>query len=361
MHVDLDYFFAQCEERENPSLRDKPVVVCVYSARGGDSGAVSTANYIARKYGVRAGIPIALAKRRLKDKDTVFLPVNRELYEAVSERIMGILRGYADQFEQVSIDEAFLDVTQRVGGNFEQAKELAQKIREAILAKERLTCSVGIGPNKLIAKMAAAFQKPNGLTLVKPEDVKGFLWGLSVGKLYGIGKKTEKRMLELGIKTVGELAKYPVEDLVKAFGKALGVYFHNASNGVDEEPVQERGMAESISRITTLKEDTRDLNTLLEDLYRLSNEIHERVVEQGLNFKAIGIVAITEDLSIHTRSKTLGAPTEDLEIIRKTGKELLEGFLEKEPNLRLRRIGVKVASLIIGQKQRQLTEFTGKN
>jgi len=356
----LDYFFAQCEERENPSLKDKPVVVCVYSARGGDSGAVSTANYIARKFGVRAGIPIALAKRRLKDKDAVFLPVNRELYETVSERIMGLLRGYADQFEQVSIDEAFLDVTQRVGGSFEQAREFAQGIKEDILAKERLTCSVGIGPNKLIAKMAAAFQKPNGLTLVKPEDVETFLWGLPVGKLYGVGRKTEKRMLEMGIKTVGELAKYPVENLVKAFGKTLGLYFHKASNGVDEEPVQERGMAESISRITTLKEDTRDLNTILEDLHRLSDEIHGKVVEQGLNFKAVGIVAITEDLSIHSRSKTLSGPTDDLGVIRKTSRELLEGLLEKEANLQIRRIGVKVSGLTVGQKQRQLTEFTGK-
>jgi len=337
------------------------VVVCVYSARGGDSGAVSTANYIARKYGVRAGIPIALAKRRLKDKDAVFLPVNKELYETVSESVMGLLRGYADQFEQVSIDEAFLDVTQRVGSNSEQARELAQEIKEAILAKEGLTCSVGIGPNKLIAKMAAAFQKPNGLTLVKPEDVKSFLLGLPVGKLYGVGRKTEKRMLELGIKTVGELANYRVEDLVKAFGKTLGLYFHNASNGVDEEPVQERGMAESISRITTLKENTRDLNTILEDLHRLSEEIHERVVEQGLNFKAIGIVAIMEDLSIHARSKTLSGPTDDLEVIRKTSRELLEGFLEKESNLQLRRIGVKVSGLTMGQRQRQLTEFTGKS
>ncbi len=336
------------------------MVVCVYSARGGDSGAVSTANYIARKYGVKAGIPIALAKRRLKDTDAVFLPVNRELYETVSESIMGLLRGYADQFEQVSVDEAFLDVTKQVGSSFERARELAQRIKEAILAKERLTCSVGIGPNKLIAKMAADFQKPNGLTLVKPEDVKAFLWGLPVGKLYGVGRKTEKKMLEMGIKTVGELARYPVEDLVKAFGKTLGLYFHNASNGVDEKPVQERGMAESISRITTLKENTRDPNTILEDLHRLSDKIHERVVEQGLNFKTVSIVAIMEDLSIHTRSKTLSSPTDDPEVIRKTAKELLEGFLEKEPNLQLRRIGVRVSSLTVGQRQRQLTEFTGK-
>jgi len=357
--VDLDYFFAQCEERENPSLRDKPVVVCVYSARGGDSGAVSTANYIARRYGVRAGIPIALAKRRLKNKDAVFLPVNRMLYETVSENIMGLLRGYAGKFEQVSIDEAFLDVTQRVGGSFERARELAQEIKENILAKEGLTCSVGIGPNKLIAKMAAAFQKPNGLTLVKSEDVKTFLSGLPVGKLYGVGRKTENRMLEMGIKTVGELAEYPVEDLVKAFGKTLGVYFHKASNGEDEEPVQERGMAESISRITTLKENTRDLNTILEDLQRLSGEIHGRVVEQGLNFKSIGIVAIMEDLSLHTKSKTLSGPTDNLEAIRKTARELLEGLLEKEPNLQLRRVGVKVANLTVDQKQKKLTEFAG--
>jgi nucleotidyltransferase/DNA polymerase involved in DNA repair len=159
---------------------------------------------------------------------------------------------------------------------------------------------------------------------------------------------------------VGELAKYPVEDLIKAFGKTLGLYFHNASNGVDEEPVQERGIAESMSRITTLKENTRDLNMILEDIHRLSDEIHERVSEQGLNFKTVSIVAVMEDLSIHSRSKTLSGPTDDLEIIRKTSRELLEGLLEKE-STQLRRIGVKVSNLTVGQKQRRLTEFAGKD
>ncbi|PVX25531.1 MAG: DNA polymerase IV, partial [Candidatus Bathyarchaeum sp.] len=132
MLVDLDYFFAQCEERRNPAIKGKPVVVCVYSGRTEDSGAVSTANYVARKYGVKSGIPISLAKSKLKDVDSVFLPVDKEFYKQISDSIMEILRGYADHFEQVSIDEAYLDVTQRTKANYQQAKEVADTIKADI-------------------------------------------------------------------------------------------------------------------------------------------------------------------------------------------------------------------------------------
>jgi DNA polymerase IV (DinB-like DNA polymerase) len=175
IHADFDYFYAQCEERENPTLKDKPVVVCIYSGRSEDSGAVSTANYIARKYGVKAGISIIMAKRKLKNTDAVFLPANFELYEKVSENIMNILRAYGDAFEQTGIDEAFIDVTQRVNGEFEIAKQLAQKIQKEIFEKEKITVSIGVGPNKLIAKIAAGKQKPHGLTMVKPEEIENFL------------------------------------------------------------------------------------------------------------------------------------------------------------------------------------------
>ena len=159
MLVDLDYFFAQCEERRNPSIKGKPVVVCVYSGRTKDSGAVSTANYEARKYGVKSGIPISLAKKKLKDVDAVFLPVDKEFYKEISDSIMQILRRYADYFEQVSVDEAFLDVTQKTKANYQQAKQLAATIKDDVLTQQRLTCSIGIGPNKLVAKIAADMQR----------------------------------------------------------------------------------------------------------------------------------------------------------------------------------------------------------
>lgn len=194
MLVDLDYFFAQCEERRNPIIRDKPVVVCVFSGRSEDSGAVSTANYVAREYGVKSGIPIFLAKKKLENADAVFLPVDHEFYDQVSDRIMTILKGYADSFEQVGVDEAYLDISQKTGGDFDVAKELARKIKTDVKSQEGISCSVGIGSNKLVAKIASDIQKPDGLTAVRAEEVEGFLAPLAVDRLIGVGRKTSERM-----------------------------------------------------------------------------------------------------------------------------------------------------------------------
>jgi len=356
MLVDFDYFFAQCEELRNPSFKEKPVVVCVYSGRSEDSGAVSTANYIARKYGVKSGIPIFLAKRKLKDKDAVFLPVDHEFYREISDKIMDILRDYADRFEQVGIDEAYLDATQRLTGDFEKARELAQRIKEDIRAKQRITCSIGVGPNKLVAKIAADSQKPDGLTVVKPSDVQNFLFPLPVGRLIGVGTKTEKKMQDLGIKKIGDLARYDVQRLVEIFGKSLGIYFHNASNGVDETPVQERGETESISRISTLKENTRDLQIILEKTNQLCDDIHAELMQRSLSFRQVGVIAVMTDMSIRSRSKTLENPTNEMENLKKATKELLERLL-KESHLEIRRVGVKVSNFTEQDRQKQLISF----
>ncbi len=359
MLVDLDYFFAQCEEKRNPTLKEKSVVVCVYSGRSEESGAVSTANYLARRYGVTSGIPIFLAKKKLKNEDAVFLPVDREFYEEVSGNVMKILRSHADLFEQVGIDEAYLDVSRKAKGNFEEAKELAQKIKEEVKAQQKLTCSIGIGPNKLVAKIAADIQKPNGLTIVKPKQVEDFLSPLQVTRLIGIGRKTKTKMQTLGIETIGDLAKYDVQRLIEVFGKKLGTYFHNASIGVDDVPVQERGEVESISRISTLKEDTQDLTIILEKTNQLCDEVHAKLVQRELNFKSVGVVAVMTDMSIRSRSKTLENPTSDLEVFKKTVQELFERFLD-ETELAVRRVGVKVSNFVKQQeKQKEITDFVG--
>jgi len=357
MLVDFDYFFAQCEELRNPSLKEKPVVVCVYSGRSEDSGAVSTANYIARKYGVKSGIPIFLAKRKLQDKDAVFLRVDHEFYGEISDKTMDILRGFADRFEQVGIDEAYLDVTRRVGGDFEKAGKVADRMKEEIRAKQGITCSIGVGPNKLVAKIAADSQKPDGLTIVKPGEVESFLFPVPVGWLIGVGAKTEKKMEAVGIRTIGDLARRDVQQLIAVFGKSLGIYFHNASNGIDETPVQERGETESISRISTLKENTRDLQVLLERTDQLCEDIHRELMQRNLSFQQVGIVAIMTDMSIRSRSRTLENPTNESETLERTVKELLEKFL-KESEIEIRRVGVKVSNFVKEQrKQKQLTGF----
>ena len=357
MLVDFDYFYAQCEELRNPALKDKPVVVGVYSGRTEESGAVSTSNYIARKYSVKSGMPLFLAKRKLEGTDAVFLPVDHEYYDQISNRIMQILRGYASSLEQVSVDEAYLDVTEQVQGSFEKAKDYAQKIKNEVTKQVGISFSVGVGPNKLVSKIACDSQKPNGLTIVKPEEAKTFLAPLPVDRLLGVGKKTSARMDSLGIKTVGQLANFDVQKLIEIFGRILGIYFHNAANAVDNEPVQEQGEAESISRIGTLKQDTKDLAFILQKTDELTDDISKEISEKNLSFKQVAIYVVLTDLSSKSRSITLEQPAKDTETIKKNVKELFGKFLS-ETQLEVRRVGVKVSGFSREEpQQKQLTSF----
>ena len=355
--VDLDYFFAQCEELRDPSIKDKPVVVCVYSGRSQDSGAVSTANYIARKYGVKSGMPIFQAKKKLESVEAVFLPVDHVFYDQISEKVMNILRSHSDHFEQVGVDEAYLDVTQKASGDFVKASELAQRVKDDLKAQLNLSCSVGVGPNKLVAKIAADTQKPDGLTVILPEQVREFLSPLPVGRLIGVGTKTKERMQTIGISTVSDLAACDVQKLIAVFGKTSGTYFHNAALGIDNEPVQEKGEAESISKIATLKQDTRDLNLIIEKTDQLCSEIHNTAQQQNIAYKTIGIILITTDLALYTRSKTLENSTRDIIALKKIVKELFEKLLNETP-LEARRVGVKISNFVKEKtSQRQLTSF----
>lgn len=357
MLVDLDYFFAQCEELRHPELKKKPVVVGMYSGRTEESGVVSTANYLAREYGVKSGIPLYLAKKRLEGTDAVFLPADHEYYERISSSIMQMLRSYADTFEQVGIDEAYLDVAQKVDGNYDVAVELAQQLKAEASKHVKISFSVGIGPNKIIAKMACDFKKPDGLTVVRPEEIEQFLTPLPVNSLLGVGRKTSEKLQELGVKTLGDLARFDIQRLVEVFGKNLGVYFHNAANGIDNSPVQETGEAGSISRIATLKENTCDLALILEKVNQLADDIHKELVEKNLRFKQVGIMAILTDLTLRSRSKTFDQPLRDLDTIIRVVRELFERFLD-ESDLEVRRVGVKVSGFAKEEvTQKQLTSF----
>jgi DNA polymerase IV (DinB-like DNA polymerase) len=300
-----------------------------------------------------------LAKKRLEGTEAVFLPVDYEFYEQISDKIMRLLRGYADSFEQVGIDEAYLDVTQKTQGIYEAANELVQRMKNDVKKQVGITFSVGVGPNKLVAKIASDVQKPDGLTIVKPEEVQRFLAPLPVNSLVGVGRKISVKMAELGVKTIGDLARYDVQRLVEVFGKKLGVYFHNAANGADNEPVQETGEAESISRISTLKENTRDLMVVLEKTDQLIEDIHKDLVQRNVDFKQVGVIAIMTDLSVRSRSKTLETTTRDVEVLRQAVRELFEKFLG-ESNLEIRRVGVKISQFSKEEReQKKLTSFFG--
>lgn len=354
---DFDYFFAQCEELRNPEIKDKPVVVGVYSGRTEDSGAVSTSNYIARKYGVKSGLPLFMAKKKLEGTDAVFFKVDHQYYDQISSRIMQIFRSYATALEQVSVDEAYMDVTEQVDGSFEKTREYAQNIKADVKTQVGITFTIGVGPNKLVAKIACDCQKPDGLTVIKPHEAKAFLAPLPVDRLLGVGKKTSVKMAEMGIKTIGELSKYDCQVLVEVFGKAMGIYFHNAANAVDNEPVQEQGEAESISKIGTLKQDTHDLDFILKKTDELADFVVKEVSSKGYSYKTVTIYVVNVDLSSKTRSVTLEQPSKDKETITRNVRILFEKFLVESP-LEIRRVGVKVSGFSKEQpQQKQLTSF----
>ena len=176
LHVDFDYFYAQCEEIRTPDLKTKPVVVCMFSDRGGDSGAIATANYTAREFGVKSGLSIQFAKQKLKDRDdTAFLPADFEYYSELSEKSMNIIKKFADIFEYVGRDEAYLDISEKSERSFTKAGHIGQQIKNEIREKTKLTCSVGISPNKLLSKIASDYKKPDGLTTITPDNVSEFM------------------------------------------------------------------------------------------------------------------------------------------------------------------------------------------
>ena len=349
-HVDMDQFFAAVEERERPEIQGKPVVVGADPKEGKGRGVVSTSNYEARKYGVKSGIPITRAWRLCPN--AVYLPVNYSLYQKVSARIMAILRSYADKFERWGLDEAFLDVTCRVK-NFEEGKKLAQKIKKEIYKKERLTCSIGVGPNKLVAKIGSDFEKPDGLTVVRGEDAKAFLSPLRVRRLLWVGGKTENRLNMLGIKTIGDLANYDASVLAEKFG-AAGTQLYLSAQGIDNSDVQERWERKSMSREITFEEDTSNYALILDTLDAISEDLHQELTASNFTFKTTTVKIRYENFETHTHGKTLPFFTDRLKDIQKSARDLLQDYLR--PDRKIRLIGVRLSNLFSTKKQKRLTD-----
>jgi DNA polymerase IV (DinB-like DNA polymerase) len=357
LHVDLDYFYAQCEENLNPALRGKPVVVCVYSGRTEESGVVSTSNYEARKYGVKAGIPIVRAKKLLDTADAAFLPMNRPRYEEISARIMEALKPFGNAFEKAGIDEAYLELTSSTNGDFEKAEQIAREIKQAILEQEQITCTIGVAPNKLLAKIASDYNKPNGLTVVRPEDVRAFLGELQVNKIPGVGRKTEQRLHQLRVERVDQLARLDLSVLREAFGSGVGDYLYRAARGEDDEPVKGREQPTQLSRIATLKKDTHEISEILPLLEELASSATLKLTQKAMTCKTVSIIAILGDLSIHSKSKTLESPTNNERIIAQASKDLVAQFLKSAENASVRRVGVKLSGLSTRSGQTDISRF----
>jgi len=347
-HLDMDHFFTAVEEREHSEVKGKPVIVGADPKGGKGRGVVSTCNYEARKFGVRSGMPISRAWKLCPE--AVYLPVNYELYMKVSDKIMSILRKYADKFEQWGIDEAFLDVSSKVT-DYAEAEALAHQIKKEIYEKEKLTCSIGIGPNKLLAKIASDFKKPDGLTVVKEEEAEKFLAQLPVRKLLWVGRKTEQRLGAMGIKTIGELASYDPTVLAETFG-VMGTQIYLMAHGIDRSEVQERGEIKSISRDVTFEEDTSNFEFVLDTLDKLSEEVYKDFLKQQLYFKTVTVRIRYENFETHTHAKTLPFITNRLQDLKKTARELIQAYLSSDRKVRL--VGVRVSNFVSAEKQKTL-------
>jgi DNA polymerase IV (DinB-like DNA polymerase) len=347
-HMDMDHFYTAVEEREHPDYKGKPVIVGADPKEGKGRGVVSTSNYEARKAGIRSGMPISRAWRLCPE--AIYLPPNFPLYIKVSKEIMEVARKYADKFEQWGIDEAFLDVSAKVK-NYAEAEALAKQLKREVKEKEHLTCSIGIGPNKLIAKIASDYQKPDGLTVVKEDEAEAFLAPLPARKLLWVGRKTEAKLKKMGINTIGDLARYDPAVLTEAFG-VMGTQMHLMARGIDQSEVEARTEVKSISHETTFEEDTDDAEAVLKALDTLAAEVSKEVTKQKLFFKTVTVKVRYENFETHTRSKTLAFMTNRLQDLQKTARELLKAYLKHNRKIRL--IGVRVSSFVKGEKQKTL-------
>lgn len=302
IHIDMDAFFASVEQRDNPRLRGRPVVV------GGSPqgrGVVAAASYEARRFGVHSAMPCAQAYRLCPQ--AAFVKPRFDAYKTASGQIHAVFHEYTDQIEPLSLDEAYLDVSDNPAFSG-SASRMARDIKTRIQAITGLTASAGVSYNKFLAKIASDIDKPDGLTVITPEQGPGFVAELPIGRFHGIGKVTEARMKEFGIHTGGDLLAWPLEQLEKWFGKA-GVYYYLAARGVDERPVEARGQSKSIGSETTFETDLTDADEMLTHLLTLTAKVAERAAAGGLAGRTFTLKVKYADFRQVTRSVTLRAPT----------------------------------------------------
>lgn len=339
LHIDMDAFFAAIEERDNLRFRGQPIVVGADPNGGRGRGVVSTANYEARKYGIRSALPISVAYRLCPT--AVFLPVDMKRYAQVSGRIMDILRGYAQKMEQVSVDEAYLQINDKFQmTNDKYAEKIAKKIKEQIKEKENLTCSIGIGPNKLVAKIASGHKKPNGLTIMRPDGVQNFLNPKPASVLPGIGPKTYGILQEKwGIATVSDLRRISREELIKTFGKN-GNWIWEIARGLDNRPIEEEREIKSVGRQSTFPEDTNDSRIIVKTIFELLEETFKELKERGLTGRTLTVIVRYAGFETHTSQKKLEYSL-SLRDAKRLCLKLLLPYLDGGRKIRL--VGVRVS------------------
>lgn len=354
VHVDMDAFFASVEQLHHPEWRGKPVIVGADPKEGKGRGVVSTASYEARKYGVHSAMPISKAYRLCPQG--VYVVPHGKLYSDYSKQIFEILYHFTPVVEILSIDEAFLDVTGSLH-LFNSVEHLGQEIKKQIYNGTGLTASIGIAPNKSVAKIASDFNKPDGLTIVSPTDIQNFLDPLSITKLFGVGKKMHEALQHLGINTVEELREYPKSFLEEKFGE-MGTHIYQMALGIDERHVQIHDEIKSISHETTFETDLVDSDHLNNTMLHLAAKVSQRLRKRGLKGKTIQLKIRFDDFTTYTRRKTLINYTNLTDDIYMIGKKMLNEFQPFEKPIRLIGIGV---SQLVDEKGMQISLWDIQN
>jgi DNA polymerase-4 len=347
LHVDMDAFYAAIELRERPELAGKPIIVGA-DPRG--RGVVSTCSYEARKFGVHSAMPISEAYRRCPQG--VYLPVRMELYVAASHQVMEVLRRFTPLVEPLSIDEAFLDVA-GCEGLFGPPETIARRIKKEILAETKLSCSVGVAPNKFLAKLATELGKPDGLTVIAPDRIAETLDPLPVTRVFGVGKRTAEALAALGIHTVGQIARAPTEMLRAHFGDASTQHIQSLARGEDDRRVEPHRLPQQVGSERTFDRDVTDARLMRRQLLELSGLVGMELRRHGYRARTVRLKLRTEDFATITRSRTLTPPTDSDRAIYRT---ILELFAKSLPKLPVRLLGVTGADLVHGPDE-QATLF----
>ena len=336
IHIDMDAFYASVEQRDNPELKGKPVII------GGSvesRGVVSTASYEARKYGVHSAMPMAEAHRLCPDG--VYLPVDMQKYRLVSHQIMDIFHRFTPEVEAISLDEAFLDVTasQKLFGT---AEEIGREIKRLIKTELNLTASVGLSYNKFLAKLASDMDKPDGFYQIGPEELESKVWPLPVRRMMGVGGKTAQLLEEMGVRTIGQLAKMNVGLLEHILGKQ-GIMMYEVANGVDNRMVEPVRESKSVGRETTFPKDISERYVLETILFTLADDVCHTLRATNLKGRTVSIKIRYPDFQSITRAQTLDGYTSSFEPVFEAVKQLMEHNYKDGTPVRL--IGVTVSGL----------------